>query len=77
MTVEVEVARTADAEDLAQSLSAGGFRADAGEAGRIRVEVEACSEIEHALEDWAAERGLPFVPQCLDDEHVVIAPPGS
>jgi hypothetical protein len=77
MTVEIEVTRTADASDLAKALAAQGFVADTEGAGCIRVEAESCAHIEHALEDWTAARGLPFVPQVVDDQHVVLAPPGS
>jgi hypothetical protein len=39
--------------------------------------VDDLAVVEHAVEDWTAERGLPFVPLVVDDKHVVLSPPGS
>jgi len=69
MTVHVELARTGDANDVAQALTANGFAADAvGDAGHVLVE---------ALEDWTAARGLPFVSQVVGEGRLVLYPPGS
>ncbi len=77
MTIEIELTRTADTGDLAQALSAEGFEADTPGSGRIRVEAVDSTVVAHVLEGWAAERGLPFVPQLLDERHLVLSPPGS
>ncbi len=77
MTIEIELTRTADTGDLAQALSAKGFETDTPGSGCIRVEAADCTVVAHALESWAAERGLPFVPQHLDERHLVLSPPGS
>ena len=77
MTIEIELTRTADTGDLAQALSAEGFVADTPGLGCIRVEAADCTVVAHVLESWAAERGLPFVPQHVDERHLVLSPPGS
>lgn len=78
MTVDVELTRTADAPDLARSLAAQGFETDVrGKPGHVLVSADDVVGVEHALEDWTAERGLPFVPYHLDEQRVVLCPPGS
>ena len=44
---------------------------------RVTAVVDDLAVVEHAVEDWTAERGLPFVPLVVDDQHVVLSPPGS
>ena len=78
MRVEIEVARSSDAEDLAQSLTAQGIQADVlTEPDRVATTADDLAVVEHALEGWTAERGLPFVPLQVDEQHVVLSPPGS
>jgi len=77
MTVEVEVTRTTDATDLADALKAHGFSADADEEGCVVVEADDLGSVEHAVEAWVAERGLPFVAHTLGDDRLVLCPPGS
>jgi hypothetical protein len=78
MRVDIEVARSSDAEDLAQSLTAQGIQADVlTEPDRVAVTADDAAAVEHAVEKWTAERGLPFVPLQVDEQHVVITPPGS
>jgi hypothetical protein len=78
MRIDIELARSSDAEDLAQSLNAQGIQADVlTEPARVTATAENLALVEHAVEDWAAERGLPFVPQHVDEQHVVLSPPGS
>jgi hypothetical protein len=78
MTVDVKCVRTSDAPDLVRSLAEQGFQADIVAAeGHIAVSADDLPGVEHALERWAAERGLPFVPHLVDERHVVLCPPGS
>jgi hypothetical protein len=76
--VDIEVARSADAEDLTQSLAAQGIKADVlTEPDRVTTTADDLALVEHAVEEWTAERGLPFVPLHVDEQHVVLSPPGS
>jgi hypothetical protein len=78
MTVDVELTRTTDASDVARVLTAQGFTADAVDgAGRVVVRAGDLAGVEHALEDWAAEQGLPFVAHTLGADRLVLCPPGS
>ena len=78
MRVDIEVARSSDAEDLAQSLTAQGIKADVlTEPDRVAATSDDLALVGHAVESWTAERGLPFVPLHMDEQHVVLSPPGS
>jgi hypothetical protein len=77
MKFDIELARSADAEDLAQSLSAKGIEAELSEPNCVTAKAEDFVLIEHAVEEWTAERGLPFVPLHVDHRRVVVTPPGS
>jgi hypothetical protein len=76
--IDVEITRSSDAPELARALVEQGLEADAnGEVGHVSVTADDVTLVEHALERWVAEKGLPFVPHPVDDGHVVLAPPGS
>jgi hypothetical protein len=77
MKVDIELTRTSDAEDLVQSLSAKGIEAELAEPDRVTAKAEDFVLVEHAVEEWAADRGLPFVPMQVDDRRVVVSPPGA
>jgi hypothetical protein len=77
MKVEIELTRSADAEDLVQSLSAQGIEATVTEADCVTANAEDFALVEHAVEEWTVERGLPFVPMLVDGNRVVVSPPGS
>ena len=77
MKVDIEMTRSSDAEDLVQSLSAKGIDAERAEPDRVTARAEDFALVEHAVEEWTAERGLPFVPMHVDDHRVVVSPPGS
>jgi hypothetical protein len=77
MKFDIELTRSADAEDLVQSLSAKGIEAELSEPDRVTAKAEDFTLVEHAVEEWSAERGLPFVPMHVDDKRVVVSPPGS
>jgi hypothetical protein len=77
MKFDIELTRSADAEDLAQSLSAKGIEAKVTGATCVTAKAEDFALVEHAVEAWTVERGLPFVPMHVDDKRVVVSPPGS
>jgi hypothetical protein len=78
MKVHIELTRGSDAEDLARSLTAQGIHAEVlSDPDRVSAVADDLALVEHAVEDWTAERGLPFVPLVVDDKHVVLTPPGS
>jgi len=77
MTVHVELTRTTDAADLAEALAAHGFSAEADDNGCVVVQANDLAGVEHALDDWTAERGLPFVAHPVGDAGLVLCPPGS
>lgn len=77
MRFDIDLTRTPDAEDLVQSLTAQGIEAELAEPDRITAKAEDFALVEHAVEEWTAERGLPFVPMHVDDRRVVVSPPGS
>jgi hypothetical protein len=78
MKVHIELTRGSDAEDLARSLTAQGIQAEVlNDPDRVVAVADDIALVEHAVEDWTAERGLPFVPLVVDDKHVVVTPPGG
>jgi hypothetical protein len=78
MTVAVELMRTTDAPDLALILAEHGLEADArGGSCELMVLADSVVSVEHAVEDWTASRGLPFVPYLVGVDRVIVAPPGS
>jgi hypothetical protein len=78
MKVHIELTRSSDAEDLARSLTAQGIQAEVlPDPDRVSATADDLALVEHAVEDWTAERGLPFVLLHVDDGHVVLSPPGS
>ena len=78
MTVDVELTRTADASDLVRALTAQGFAVDAvADSGHVLVQADDLTGGGHALEDWTASRGLPFVSHVVGEDRLVLCPPGS
>jgi hypothetical protein len=78
LKIDIDLARSSDAEDLAQSLTAQGIPTDVGsDPGRVTATADDPGLVEHAVEAWTAERGLPFVPLQVDERHVLLSPPGS
>lgn len=80
--IHVRFSRTCDAEDAFPTLAgyvAGATLADEG----IEVECNALDEarvlreLEHALDEWLAERRLPFAPLEIDEHTVLVRPPGD
>jgi hypothetical protein len=83
-SIEVELARVVDRDELLERLRAHGFDArEPGDDDALSLEVpcgasadRACDEIVSALETWVAETRIPLVPERLAD-RVLLRPPGS
>jgi hypothetical protein len=80
--IHVRFSRTCDAEDAFPTLAghvAGATLADEG----IEVacdpldETRILRELEHALDEWLAERQLPFAPLEVGEHTVLVRPPGD
>lgn len=84
-TFRVEVVRTVDAPGVLEALDSHGLAAALVEVdGHLEVEVtsdheadEVTSEVSHALDDWAAESGVPFKAMKVDERHLTVCPPGD
>ena len=82
-TFRVEVVRTVDALGVAEALDSHGLKAALVEVdGHLEVEVssddtadEVVAEVSHALDDWALERGVPFMATKIDEHHLTVRPP--
>jgi hypothetical protein len=76
MTVAVELTRSCDAPDVARALQALGLETQLGSGnGNLLVRADDLAQVEHALDSWMLERGLPFIPIQIDEQTVVVAPP--
>lgn len=80
--IHVRFSRTCDAEDAFPTLHqhvAGATLAPEG----IEVacdpldEARILRELEHALDEWLAERRLPFAPIEVGEHTVLVRPPGD
>lgn len=74
----VELTRQSDGPGLVQALAEHGLEAElVGD--DLAVQVQDCDEeqLTHAIEDWLAERELPFVPIRIDDCTFAVAPPAG
>jgi hypothetical protein len=80
--IHVRFSRTCDAEDAFPTLA--GHVAGVtltGEGIEIACdpldEARILRELEHAVDEWLAERELPFAALEVDDHTVLVRPPGS
>ena len=72
--VDIELTRSSDAEDLTRSLTAQGIPADLlPEPGHVEATAEDLAFVGHAVEDWTAERGLPYA--CVPASGMMTFPP--
>jgi len=74
MTVDVELTRPCDTEEVLAALEAQGLEGEVGEDCHVTVRAEDLAQVELALDAWAWEKGLPFVPYHVDDHSIVLAP---
>jgi hypothetical protein len=78
MKIQIELTRGSDAEDLAQWLNEQGIQSEVlTDPDRVDAVADDLALVEHAVEDWTAERELPFVPLVVDGKHVIVTPPGG
>jgi hypothetical protein len=78
MTIAVELTRTIDGPDVLAVLEAGGVAGRLSDDGReVIVSGDDCTIVAHLLEEWVAERQLPFVPVQVDGCSYVLVPPAG
>lgn len=76
----VELARPADAWEALEALEGHGLVAEiVSREGRWEIEVAGgtVEEASHALDDWLAARGLPFVPMRVGARRLTLRPPAE
>jgi len=74
MTVDVELARRCDAEEVLAALAAQGLEGEVGEDCHVTVRADDLAQVELALDAWTWRVGLPFVPHQVDKHSIVLAP---
>ena len=78
MTIAVELTRAVDGPEVLAMLEAGGVEGKLSKDGcEVVVDAEDCETVSHLLEEWAAERELPFSPVQVDGCSFVLAPPAG
>ncbi len=78
MTIAVELTRAVDGPEVLAMLEAGGVEGKLSKDGcEVVVDGDDCEAVSHLLEDWAAERELPFSPVQVDGCSFVLAPPAG
>ena len=79
-TIRVEVARRCDARGVLDALGTHGLTATLVEVnGSWEIDIAGDDEVEvgHALDDWAADRGVPFVAMKVGERRLAVRPPGD
>ena len=74
MTVDIELVRSCDTEEVLAALAASGLEGAAEEECKVVVQAYDLGQVELALDNWTWERGLPFVPHQVDERTFVLAP---
>ena len=78
MTIAVELTRSVDGPEVLAMLEAGGVEGKLSEDGcEVTVSADDCETVSHLLEEWAAEREIPFSPVRVDGCSFVLAPPAG
>ena len=78
MTIAVELTRAVDGPGVLATLEAGGVRGRLSHDGReVIVSADDGAAVAHLLEDWVAERRLPFVPVRVDGSSYALVPPAG
>jgi hypothetical protein len=78
MTIAVELTRAIDGPEVLATLEAGGMRGRLSDDGHeVIVSADDCTTVGHLLEDWVAERRLPFVPVRVDGSSYALVPPAG
>jgi hypothetical protein len=74
MTVDVELTRPCDTDEVLAALAAQGLAGEVGDDCHVTVQADDLAQVELALDTWAWESGLPFVPFQVDERSIVLAP---
>jgi hypothetical protein len=75
MTVDVELTRPCDCEEVLAALEAQGLEGECDDENcHVTVKANDLAQVELALDAWTWEKGLPFVPYHVDDHSIVLAP---
>jgi len=78
MTIAVELTRQVDGPEVLAVLEAGGVEGKLSKDGcRVTVDADDCETVAHLLDEWAADRELPFSPVQVDGRSFVLAPPAG
>ncbi|HST25208.1 MAG TPA: hypothetical protein VLJ76_04395 [Gaiellaceae bacterium] len=78
MTIAVELTRAVDGPEVLAAPAAGGVEGKLSDDGcELTVSADDCETVSHLLEEWAAERELPFSPIQVDGCSFVLAPPAG
>jgi hypothetical protein len=78
MTIAVELTRAVDGPEVLAMLEAGGVEGKLSDDGcEVVVSADDCETVSHLLEEWAAEREIPFSPVQVDGCSFVLAPPAG
>jgi hypothetical protein len=74
MTVDVELTRPCDTEEVLAALAAQGLEGEVEEDCHVIVRADDLEQVERALDSWTWRSGLPFVPHFVDEHSIVLAP---
>jgi hypothetical protein len=78
MTIAVELTRAVDGPDVLAALTAEGLSGElTGDGCGLIVRGEDGPAVGHALDAWASERGLPFVPVQVGLSSFALVPPAG
>jgi hypothetical protein len=78
MTIAVELTRAVDGPDVLAALTAGGLSGElTGDGCGLVVSGDDGPAVGHALDTWARERGLPFVPVQVGASSYALVPPAG
>jgi hypothetical protein len=78
MTIAVELTRAVDGPEVLAALTARGMSGELSGDGRgLIVAGDDAPAVRHALDAWASEHGLPFVPVQVDPSSYALVPPAG
>lgn len=78
MTIAVELTRAVDGPQVLAALAARGLSGELTEDGRgLTVSGDDGPAVGHALDAWASEQGLPFVPVQVGGSSYALVPPAG
>jgi hypothetical protein len=78
MTIAVELTRAVDGPEVLAALEAGGMSGELSADGcELIVDAGDGETVAHLLEQWTAQRELPFVPVQVDPSSYALVPPAG